>query len=52
MGEEAFWRGMARFTAAHIVRSVTSRDFEAAMQSATQTDLHPVFAEWVHHAAP
>ncbi|QYF86752.1 M1 family aminopeptidase [Brevundimonas sp. PAMC22021] len=51
MGEEAFWRGVADFTAAQVGRSVTSRDFEAAMQGATGVDLHPLFAEWVHPAA-
>ena len=52
MGEGPFWRGMAGFTTAHFGRSVTSRDFEAAMQSATGIDLQPLFAEWVHPAIP
>ena len=47
MGEDAFWNGLAGFTRAHGGRSVTSRDFEAAMQMATPVDLRPLFAEWV-----
>lgn len=52
MGEGPLWRGMAAFTTAHFGRSVTSRDFEAAMQSATRIDLQPLFAEWVHPTVP
>lgn len=51
MGDVAFWTGFRGFTAAHLGRPVRSRDFEAAMQAATDADLKPVFAEWVYPAS-
>jgi aminopeptidase N len=48
MGDAAFWTGFRGFTATHRGRPVRSRDFEAAMQAATDADLKPMFAEWVY----
>lgn len=50
MGDDAFWSGLRGFTVANLGRSVTSRDFEAAMQAATTIDLAPLFGEWVYVA--
>lgn len=47
-GDQAFWNGLRGFTTANIGRSVTSSDFEAAMQRETTADLGPLFAEWVY----
>lgn len=51
MGEDAFWNGIRGFTTANLGRSVTSPDFQAAMQRETAIDLGPTFAEWVYPAA-
>ncbi len=48
MGDTAFWGGMKAYTTANIGRSVTSRDFETAMQQATAVNLRPLFTQWVH----
>lgn len=50
MGDQSFWSGLRGFTIANLGQSVTSRDFEAAMQKETRTDLGPLFAEWVYPA--
>jgi aminopeptidase N len=50
MGDAAFWGGIDAYTTANLGRSVTSRDFEAAMQKATPVDLRPLFTQWVDPA--
>lgn len=47
MGEAAFWRGLRDYTRAHDGRAVTTDDFKAAMQAASDRDLSSFFAEWV-----
>ncbi len=51
IGDEHFWKGVRGFTTTNLGRSVTSPDFEAAMQKETPIDLGPMFAEWVYPTA-
>ncbi|WP_343698231.1 M1 family aminopeptidase [Caulobacter sp.] len=48
MGEGAFWAGLRAYTRRHAGGTVTSRDFQAAMQAASPQDLSPLFATWVY----
>jgi aminopeptidase N len=48
IGDAAFWDGLRRFTRAHAGGTVTSRDFQAAMERSSRRDLSPLFAEWVY----
>lgn len=50
MGDTAFWSAIHAYTTANLGRSVTSRDFEAAMQHSTSVNLRPLFTEWVYTA--
>lgn len=50
LGEDAFWAGLRRYTRAHAGGTVTSIDFERAMEAASGRDLRPLFAEWVFGA--
>ncbi|TDW61601.1 peptidase M1-like protein [Novosphingobium sp. PhB55] len=47
LGDAAFWSGLRRYTRAHAGRTVTSIDFERAMEDASGRDLRQVFADWV-----
>ena len=49
IGEEAFWRGLRVYTKNNWGKQVTSRDFEKAMESVTDTPLEQFFATWVYH---
>ncbi len=51
LGEQAFWNGIRGFTRDHAGKTVTSRDFQAAMERASHRDLSAVFAEWVYGSA-
>ena len=48
MGEEAFWRGLRVYTKNNWGKQVTSRDFEKAMESVTDTPLTQFFGAWVY----
>lgn len=50
IGDEAFWEGVRSYTRAHAGRTVTSRDFQSAMEHASGRDLEALFAEWVYGA--
>ena len=52
MGDAAFWTGLRHYTRRHAGGTVTSADFERAMQSATERDLVPLFTEWVYGTSP
>ena len=53
MGDGAFWIGLRHYTRLHAGGTVTSVDFQRALQSATHVDLAPLFTEWVYdNAAP
>lgn len=47
MGDASFWAGIRDFTRRHAGGTVTSADFERAMQEATRIDLTPLFRDWV-----
>jgi aminopeptidase N len=51
LGEEAFWRGLRTYTRRHAGGTVTSADFQRAMQEASGRDLDPTFREWVYGPA-
>jgi aminopeptidase N len=48
IGDEAFWNGLRRFTRKHAGGTVTSRDFQQAMEKSSGRDLAPMFAQWVY----
>jgi aminopeptidase N len=48
MGDASFWKAIRAYTRKFAGRAVVSRDFEVAFQAATQTDLGPLFKEWVY----
>ena len=48
MGEEAFWDGLRSYTRKYFGKSVTTGDFQSAMQQATKKDLSPFFKKWVY----
>jgi aminopeptidase N len=48
LGEDAFWRGLKRYTQDNWNGVVTARDFERAMTRAAGRDLSPLFATWVY----
>jgi aminopeptidase N len=52
IGDTAFWAGLRGFTRQHAGGTVTSRDFQHAMQRASGRDLSPMFAEWVYGDQP
>lgn len=52
IGDDAFWKGLRGFTRRHAGGTVTSRDFQNAMQKASGRDLSPLFAEWVYGKSP
>ena len=47
IGDTAFWAGLRGFTCKHEGGTVTSKDFQNAMEKARR-DLSPVFAKWVY----
>ena len=51
IGDAAFWEGVRSYTRAHAGGSVTSRDFQSAMEHASGRGLEVLFAEWVYGAA-
>ena len=48
IGDVAFWKGLRGFTRRHAGGTVTSRDFQNAMEEASGRDLSPKFSRWVH----
>lgn len=48
LGEDAFWRGVRRYTQANAGRSVTAADLETALEAASGRDLSAVFKTWVY----
>jgi aminopeptidase N len=48
LGEAVFWRGLRDFTRRHAGGSVTSRDFQRAMEQASGRDLSALFIKWVY----
>jgi aminopeptidase N len=48
LGETAFWRGLKIYSRANAGRSVTSRDFQKAMERASGQNLDATFNTWVY----
>jgi hypothetical protein len=48
LGEDAFWRGVRRYTRANAGRSVTAADLQKAFEAATGRDLSNIFKAWVY----
>jgi len=48
LGEKAFWAGLRAFTRDNAYGTVTSADFQRAMERASGRDLSAHFAEWVY----
>ena len=50
LGDSVFWAGMAAYTRKHALSSVTTDDFQRAMEVASGRDLSRFFSQWVHGA--
>lgn len=48
MGENAFWSGLKFYTQKNLMRSVVSKDFQAAMELSSKKDLSTIFKKWVY----
>ena len=48
MGEARFWRGLRHYTRAFMGRSVTTPDFQRAMEQGSGADLRDFFERWVY----
>jgi aminopeptidase N len=48
IGDDPFWTGLRRYTMSNWGRSVTTPDFQAAMEQAAGRDLGAFFARWVY----
>jgi aminopeptidase N len=48
MGETAFWKGIRSYTRRYFERSVTTAEFQAAMEEANGKSLESFFAKWVY----
>ena len=50
LGERRFWAGIRAYTRAYMGKSVTTTDFQTAMERASGTDLTDFFRQWVYSA--
>ena len=48
LGEQAFWAGIRHFTRSYFGKSVTTADFQAAMEHASGKNLTGFFARWIY----
>jgi aminopeptidase N len=48
IGDDAFWTGLRRYTESNWGRSVTTPDFQLAMEQAARRDLGEFFRRWVY----
>jgi aminopeptidase N len=48
MGEATFWEGFRQYSQTYHGRSVTTVDFQQAMEAAAERSLAPFFEEWVY----
>ena len=48
LGERAFWAGIRDYTRRYFGKSVTTADFQAAMEQASSRNLTGFFARWVY----
>ncbi|MBL8608272.1 MAG: hypothetical protein JNL38_13190 [Myxococcales bacterium] len=52
LGDDAFWRGLARYVADRSGKGARSADLRRALEAATGRDLGAFFDRWVYAAAP
>ena len=52
IGDRPFWTGLQQYTIKHAGGSVTSADFQQAMEAASGRTLTSLFAEWVYAPDP
>jgi aminopeptidase N len=48
LGDRAFWDGIRRYTRANAGKSVTTGDFQQAMEQSAGRSLSDFFATWVY----
>jgi aminopeptidase N len=48
LGEQAFWRGLRLYTRRYFGKSVTTPDFQRAMEEASHQSLKEFFNQWVY----
>ena len=48
LGDRPFWAGIRHYTRRYFGKSVTSRDFQTAMEESSGRSLSEFFAEWVY----
>jgi aminopeptidase N len=48
LGEGGFWAGIRAYTKTYLGKSVTTADFQIAMENASRQDLSTFFNEWVY----
>ena len=48
LGEDAFWTGIRQYTRKYFGQSVTTPEFQAEMEKASQKDLTDFFDQWVY----
>lgn len=48
LGDRAFWEGIRSYTKKYVGRSVTTADFERAMEESSTRDLSAFFSKWVY----
>lgn len=52
LGERLFWSGIRRYTRAYFGKSVTTPEFQTAMERASGRNLSEFFAKWVYLTKP
>ncbi len=52
LGEQAFWRGIQRYTQDNWGKAVRSQDLQVAMEQASQRDLGDFFRRWIFSIEP
>lgn len=48
LGEEAFWQGIRSYSKRYFGKSVTTKDFQLAMESSSQRSLEDFFNKWIY----
>ncbi len=51
LGDELFWKGIRAYTREYFGKSVTTPEFQLAMETATQKNLSSFFSKWVYSAS-
>ena len=48
LGDDLFWKGIQQYTQANFGKAVTTKDFQSAMEKASQQKLQPFFDQWCY----